>query len=69
MAGIRGLGDFSYPQIPAIFRTEFLMSIVHDPNILPYAVVEYLKSSEHIYDPVDGKPELAACRRTARMER
>jgi hypothetical protein len=34
------------------------MSILYDPNTLAYAVVEYLKSSQHIYDPVDGKPEL-----------
>lgn len=33
------------------------MSIVFDPTTLLYAVVEYLKSSEHIYDPVDTKPE------------
>lgn len=33
------------------------MSVTFDPNILLYAVVEYLKPSEHIYDPVDTKPE------------
>lgn len=33
------------------------MSITFDPTALPYAVVEYLKSSEHIYDPVDTNPE------------
>lgn len=33
------------------------MSITFDPTTLLYAVVEYLKSSEHIYDPVDTKPE------------
>lgn len=33
------------------------MSISFDPTTLLYAVVEYLKSSEHIYDPVDTKPE------------
>ncbi|MBE2223946.1 MAG: hypothetical protein IAF02_20565 [Anaerolineae bacterium] len=33
------------------------MSISFDPTTLLYAVVEYLKSSEHIYDPVDAKPE------------
>lgn len=34
------------------------MSITFDPTTLLYAVVEYLKSSDHIYDPVDTKPEL-----------
>lgn len=33
------------------------MSITFDPNTLLYAVVEYLKASKHIYDPVDTKPE------------
>lgn len=33
------------------------MSITFNPDSLLYAVVEYLKSSEHIYDPVDAKPE------------
>lgn len=33
------------------------MSIAFDPATLLYAVVEYLNSSEHIYDPVDTKPE------------
>ena len=33
------------------------MSITFDPTTLLYAVVEYLKSSDHIYDPVDTKPE------------
>lgn len=33
------------------------MSITFDPTTLLYAVVEYLKSSEHIYDPVDTRPE------------
>lgn len=33
------------------------MSISFDPTTLLYAVVEYLKSSDHIYDPVDAKPE------------
>lgn len=29
----------------------------HDPTTLLYAVVEYLKSTKHLYDPVDHKPE------------
>lgn len=33
------------------------MSITIDPTTLLYAVVEYLKPSSHIYDPVDTKPE------------
>ena len=33
------------------------MSITFDPTTLLYAVVEYLKSTKHIYDPVDRKPE------------
>lgn len=33
------------------------MSVTFDPTTLLYAVVEYLKSTKHIYDPVDHKPE------------
>ena len=33
------------------------MSITFNRTTLLYAIVEYLKSSEHIYDPVDAKPE------------
>lgn len=33
------------------------MSITFDPPTLRYAVVEYLKTSKHIYDPVDTKPD------------
>jgi hypothetical protein len=33
------------------------MSIAFDPTTLLYAVVEYLKSTKHIYDSVDHKPE------------
>lgn len=33
------------------------MSVNFNPDEMMYAVVEYLKSSDHIYDPVDGKPE------------
>lgn len=33
------------------------MSITFEPNTLLCAVVEYLKASEHIYDPVDTRPE------------
>jgi hypothetical protein len=33
------------------------MSISFDPTTLLYAVVEYLKSTEHLYDPVNHKPE------------
>ena len=33
------------------------MSIIFDSTALLYAVVEYLKSTKHIYDPVDHKPE------------
>lgn len=36
---------------------ENYMSLAFDPTTLLYAVIEYLKSSEHIYDPVDTKPE------------
>lgn len=32
------------------------MSVVFDPTTLLYAVVEYLKSSKHLYDPVDAQP-------------
>ena len=33
------------------------MSVLFDPDALTFAVVEYLKISEHIYDPVATKPE------------
>lgn len=33
------------------------MSVTFNPGTLLYAVVKYLKSSEHIYDPVDTEPE------------
>lgn len=33
------------------------MSVTFNPDEMMYAVVEYLKSSDHIYDPVDGRPE------------
>ncbi len=33
------------------------MSITFNPTTLLYAVVEYLKSTKHIYDPVDNKPK------------
>jgi len=33
------------------------MSITFDPTTRFYAVVEYLKSTKHIYDPVNHKPE------------
>ncbi|MCI0723918.1 MAG: hypothetical protein L0338_33915 [Acidobacteria bacterium] len=33
------------------------MSVTFSPDRLLYAVVEYLKASQHIYDPVDAKPE------------
>ena len=33
------------------------MSVTFNPDEMMYAVVEYLKSSDHIYDPVDGQPE------------
>jgi hypothetical protein len=33
------------------------LSVTFNPTTLFYAVVEYLKSSDHIYDPVDTKPE------------
>ncbi len=33
------------------------MSISFDPTALLYAVVEYLKSTKHLTDPVDHKPE------------
>lgn len=33
------------------------MNIVFDPTTPFYAVVEHLKSTRHIYDPVDHKPE------------
>lgn len=33
------------------------MSVTFDPTTLLYAVIEHLKSSEHIFDPVDTKPE------------
>ncbi len=33
------------------------MSITFDPITLFYVVVEYLKSTKHIYDPIDHKPE------------
>ena len=33
------------------------MSVTYNPDSVMYAIVEYLKSSEHIYDPVDMKPE------------
>jgi hypothetical protein len=33
------------------------MSITFDPTTLLYAIVEYLKSSDHIYDPVNTRPE------------
>lgn len=35
------------------------MSIAFDAHTLFYAVVEHLKSSDHIHDPVDGRPERA----------
>ncbi len=33
------------------------MSITFDPATLLYAVVEYLRSTKHLYDPVNDKPE------------
>ncbi len=33
------------------------MSITFDPGALLYAVVEYLKSTKHICEPVTHKPE------------
>ncbi len=33
------------------------MSVTFNPDEMMYGVVEYVKSSDHIYDPVDGKPE------------
>jgi hypothetical protein len=33
------------------------MSVTFNPDEMAYAVVEYLKSSDHIYDPVDSKLE------------
>ena len=33
------------------------MSITFDPTIPLYAVVEHLKSTKHLYDSVDHKPE------------
>ena len=33
------------------------MSVTFNPDDMTYAVVEYLKCSDYIYDPVDGKPE------------
>lgn len=33
------------------------MSVTFNPDEMTYAVVEYLKSSDHLYDPVDDKPK------------
>jgi hypothetical protein len=33
------------------------MSITFDPATLLYAAIEYLKSSKHIYNPVDTEPK------------
>jgi hypothetical protein len=34
------------------------MSILYDPTTLSFAVVEYLKTTNHIFDPVDTTPTL-----------